>query len=121
MEYVARKGAVAFICGCTTLLFTYPFDLALTKLSLDYGSPKDRVYKGIFSSMKQTVSLHGFRALYKGFLLSSLSTVPFFATFGLSLRGFQELKASTDSLSGYEIASASLIAHIINYPLDTLR
>lgn len=112
---------MALISGFATLIFTYPLDLALTKLSLDYGNTKSRTYKGIFNSMKQTVSLHGFRALYKGFIFSTLSTVPFFATFGLSLRGLQELKASTDSLSGYEIASASLIAHIANYPLDTLK
>ena len=70
----------AFFAGLTTLLVTYPFDVMKTRLSLDNAKiGEQRLYKGVWDCMKKTRKQEGMPTLYRGFLLSTLTIVPYVA------------------------------------------
>lgn len=80
-EYGVRKFAAAMASGFCTLLLAYPFDLAKTRLSLEFAKNKyDKIFTGILSVFGETRSKTGFSSLYRGFFLANVTNAPYFIT-----------------------------------------
>jgi len=126
-----RKLACSLTCGGLTLLLTYPFDLARTRLSLEFGRMKsERTFKKCFQAMSETRARDGFKGLYRGFLLSNLINVPYtiqlytFMSLLVQVGSAQNGKGAMwqRSLEAAGIANiAGLLAMVVIYPMDTIR
>jgi len=121
----------AVFAGLTTLIVTYPFDVVKTRLSLDLAKKGEaKAYNGIWNCMKVSKKHYGVRSWYSGFVLASLSTVPYVA---ISLASYDILRdvfiVNKSKESGVNPVLryvglgtiAGLFAQLATYPLDTIR
>ncbi len=119
----------AIFAGVTTLLITYPLDVAKTRMSLDVtkvGEPK--FYKGVWDCLSKTRRADGFVTWYRGFLLAAGSTVPYFA---ISFTVYDLLRDAFILNKTGEVPAllnyigigtiAGLTAQLATHPLDTIR
>ena len=128
------KTEASLLSGFLTMLVTYPFDLARTRVAVDLGKSYDeRMYHGIFDFFKKTLKNEGILTFYKGFSVACLGIVPYiivaFSTFD-SLKEYvffdrkykenQSAQAIGLKLFGIGIVSG-LIAQFVTYPIDTIR
>eukprot|EP00941_MAST-03F_sp_MAST-3F-sp1_P004095 g4095.t1 len=133
-----RQMSAGALSGATTMLVTYPLDLARTRLAADIRSKSEM--KGA-SGRDAATTLRGmvlstFRAegivgLYKGLLVSLVEIAPYLA---ISLGGYEFLKARVlPNLEGkYKYIgqgwlmlgcgwASGLVASLFCYPLDTVK
>jgi hypothetical protein len=131
-NFLAGAGA-----GATSLAFTYPLDLAHTRLATDVGSGGARRFKGMRSVLAATYAKDGWRGLYRGFPASVHGILVHRSVY---FGGFDSAKQlllqdSGTGRDGGESASkrssfwirwllaqaATSAASILAYPFDTVR
>lgn len=86
-------GAMA---GCTSVIFTYPIDLARTVLAVQVSSPKSTQTvqrKGVFAALYTIAREQGISAIYRGAYPTIAGVVPYA---GISFLSFGVLKRSAD-------------------------
>ena len=87
------------LSGFTTVLITYPLDLARTRMSADMGisisgsppaSPAAHVQRtSMIGALRTVVRKEGVRGLYRGLFVSALEITPFLAiSLGIHLQFF---------------------------------
>lgn len=114
-------GAAA---GATSLLFTYPLDIAHTRLATDLGS--ERQFKGLRHFLYTIYRAEGARGLYQGFSASVHGIVVhrslYFGGFDTAKQFFLEDEHKSSFWSRWALAQASTTtAGIVAYPFDTVR
>jgi len=131
------KNEASLLSGFFTMLLTYPFDLARTRVALDLAKTnEERLYNGVFDFFNKTIRSEGVSALYKGFGLSCLGFIPYmFVAFScydtmkeyFSLDVRLKSKTETDKLH-HNIMKLTFLgifsggfAQFVTYPIDTIR
>jgi len=136
-ERVLRRMEAGIFAGLTTLLFTYPLDVAKTRLSLDNSKTGEaKLYKGVWDCLSKTRRADGFVTWYRGFLLAAGTTIPYFAVsftvYDLLRDAFilnrKRTSGETSTSDAYAILNyigigtiAGTAAQLVTYPLDTIR
>ncbi|KAI3902894.1 hypothetical protein MKX01_040121 [Papaver californicum] len=123
--------------GGTAVLFTYPLDLARTKLAYQVTSPKESVghglrslhsqpdYRGLKDVFKSVYREGGMRALYRGIGPTLVGILPYA---GLKFYIYEELKRRVPEEHQNSVmlrlscgALAGLFGQTFTYPLDVVR
>ena len=131
-NFLAGAGA-----GATSLAFTYPLDLAHTRLATDVGTGGARRFKGMRSVLAATYAKDGWRGLYRGFPASVHGILVHRSVY---FGGFDSAKqlllqdhgtgkdggATPNKRSSFWIRwllaqAATSAASILAYPFDTVR
>ena len=114
-------GAAA---GATSLLFTYPLDIAHTRLATDIGTK--RQFTGIRSFIGTIYKQEGVRGLYRGFHASVQGIIVhrsvYFGGFDTAKQLFLEDERNSVFWKRWLLAQGSTTsAGLIAYPFDTVR
>mmetsp|Transcript_35690 Transcript_35690/g.72746 ORF Transcript_35690/g.72746 Transcript_35690/m.72746 type:complete len:316 (+) Transcript_35690:191-1138(+) len=116
-----RQMASGALSGLTTVLVTYPLDLARTRMSaVSSNVVRDTIY-GTLSSVYTT---EGIRGLYRGLFVSSLEITPYLA---ISLGGYEYLKARlspTEDTPMMRLGAAwfcGVCGSLTCFPIDTVK
>lgn len=111
--------------GSSSMLFTYPLDLARTRITTDLGKGKDKLYNGFTDVCQKTYSEGGIKALYRGFNISVAGIIPYRA---LYFAGYDTLKSiflreeKSSFWKKWVISQFNtVLAQTITYPIDTVR
>jgi Mitochondrial carrier protein len=114
------------VCSLTTTL-TYPLEVFQTKnmldLSLKSTEPK---FRGFYNTISKVSLVEGFPSFYRGYFLTILSTAPYLGLSYAFYDSFRHFSSTRDtemsflSLLGLG-GTAGLFAHILTYPLETIR
>lgn len=125
-EAFFRKMACGALSGVSTLVPTYPMDLARTRLTADVSA--NRRYRGLVDCIVKTRQSEGVYGLYKGLGISLAGIIPYLA---LSLSMYDEFKNIAKEtkikfwLSPFGLVClgsiSAIISQTIAYPLDTVR
>ncbi|EAS05593.1 solute carrier family protein (macronuclear) [Tetrahymena thermophila SB210] len=127
LEYALRKFSAALTAGFCTLSLAYPFDLAKTRLSLEFAKNKyDKQFTGVLSALGETRRRGGFTGLYKGFWLANFTNIPYYLTLFTNLQIFKSMnqsEVSNSELFQYlaPASIAGLVSTLVVYPLDTVK
>ena len=118
------KGGLA---GIATLAITYPADIVRLKLVNEFAKPSDQIrFVNYQDTLKYLYNLGGLRAIYQGFLLSSLGT---FIYRGIYFGGYDTMKHLTGQRDReislqykYMSALVSTIAGLCaSFPIENIR
>lgn len=127
-SFVLVQLASGSFAGASSLLLTYPLDVARTRLASDVNAGGQKRFSGIVDVVRQIYTSQGAAALYRGFLASLLGIVVYRGVqFGLndSLSAFNPHEHRIDALgvaSLYVVAQVSVTtAALCSYPWDTAR
>lgn len=111
--------------GATSLILVYPLDFARTRLAVDVGVGKNRMYTGLGNCVKSIYKLDGLKGLYRGMGMSLGGVVVYRAAF---FGGYDTLKAfaipdanTAPVWQKWALAQAVTIgATMMAYPFDTV-
>ena len=111
------------LAGSFTLIFTYPFDLLRTRLTMD-GMDGQNKYEGLIDCISKTYQEGGIKSFYKGIVLSMIGIIPYryFYFVGYDLLKTLFLNSHSSFFLKFIIAQFNtIVAQILTYPLDTIR
>jgi len=110
-------------------MFTYPFEVIRTRISLEQGKGwDDRLYKKFGQTWKMMNRNEGRKSVYRGFILSNVINLPYTLTFLLSYEMFKEMNNNDNKdnnqmfLNVFGVVSlCGFLAQSVVYPMDTIR
>lgn len=116
---------IGIFCGFFSLLICHPFDTIKTRMCLDFTKNKsDRLFRSILSTISITRETQGFLSLYSGFLLANLINFPYFLSIYCALyivKNANSIKNDQVKIYLGNLGIGALFAHLVTYPLDTLK
>jgi Mitochondrial carrier protein len=127
-----RRLASGFFVGATTVGLSYPLEVLQVKNMLDMTAKRtEPKFKGIIDTIRKVTVVEGVFSFYRGFLISVLGIGPYL---GLSFAFYEGIKSMINQnrlkSGGYTMelisflgigTAAGVMAHIVTYPLDTIR
>ena len=128
----AQSGLAGAFAGATAALFTYPLDLARTRMAGTVHTAGCSHQHGAFGTLAAIYRHEGLPALFRGASPTVLGALPYegikFGTYDLLKRASSGTGHGHGSNgSGGALwkaccgASAATVAHVLTYPNDTLR
>jgi len=129
-EKASRRFASGFLSGLLSLTLTYPFDVARSRMAMDFARKGEKLtYKGVFNCLRQSQKNSGISSIWSGYIISVLGSAPQLA---ISLTAYDMVKEvylqpGTDEnlINVFNYAGigtlAGLFAQIFTYPFDTVR
>ncbi len=125
-----RKFGAGFAAGFLTLNFTYPFDVARSRMAMDFARANEKpYYKGVFNCMKVSMRNNGLGSIWSGYVIAALSTIPQIAlsltTYDLLKEQYIKPEADQNLVTVLDYIGigtvAGLFTQIFTYPFDTIR
>lgn len=124
-----KRFAAGSMAGLTSVLFTYPIDLARTKLAVETSvADSSSMQRGIVGTLTGVFRADGVSGLFRGAYPTLVGVVPYA---GISFLSFGVLKSEcveTGIASQYPTVvnmacggCAGLVAQCVTYPLDMVR
>jgi len=133
-EKFIRELAASALSGSVSMAACYPFDLARTRLGCEVTKKEvSRVYLGFMDCLSKTMRDQGIKGMYKGFVFSLGTQVPYMALVMTLYDGILKVKQTPDFqnnilLWDYPVvkyisagSTAAILAQAIFYPADTIR
>lgn len=128
-KHPLKRFTAGAVAGCTSVLMTYPIDVARTVLAVQVSVGASTQRSGLLGTLAHVVRTRGIvHGLYRGAYPTLVGVVPYagisFLTFGILKRHADEVGASarwpflTSLLCG---GTAGLTAQCFTYPLDMVR
>ena len=129
-ESLTHNFIIGALSGSLALTFSYPLDLARTRLAVDITKKgEDRIYWSTWDCLSKTMQDEGIRGIFRGYLISLAGIIPYV---GLSFTIHDELiryipeQDSSNLLmqivSYFGVGStAGVVAQTAIYPIDTVR
>lgn len=113
-----------FLAGGTSLIFVYPFDFALTHLSVDLSKKGNkRNHKGIIDCLVKFYSMDGIRGIYSGFITAFIGISLYRGIVFGFYDSFAQMFPNQKSILVKYLTSVLIsgIAGSISLPFDTVR
>lgn len=107
------------LAGVSSILITYPLDLARTVMAVDVNKNSNKKYKGIFDCISKCYKIEGLKGLYAGIIPNVFAN---FIYRGL-LFGLHDsnIKSNNILINIYNTFVTSSFAIIITMPIDTIK
>lgn len=111
------------LAGSASLTFVYSLDFARTRLGADIGKGGDREFNGLADCLAKIYKKEGIAGLYRGFGISVVGVFAYRALyFGIYDTVSPMMGKDASLLVKYVVAqSATALAGVASYPLDTVR
>eukprot|EP00050_Salpingoeca_kvevrii_P015516 m.47574 g.47574 ORF g.47574 m.47574 type:complete len:386 (+) comp6363_c0_seq2:92-1249(+) len=121
-----QKLIVGAAAGTTSVIFTYPLDVARGRLTAQGGVTATQ-YRGIFHTLTSMVKAEGFKSIYRGMVPNLIGVAPYV---GVNYLVFESLKEIAPRQENGEVSATMLMVcggiagttgQTVAYPMDLLR